>query len=352
MAHYRTVLVGCGGRGAMHARGILAHPDRLALVAVCDLDVTRLEPFAAEFGIADTYTDAETMLATEQPDILCFATLPHIRLSLVELGVKHGVRAIAFEKPMALSLAEAKQIVTMCDTAGVKVIVCHQLKYGAHWQRAAEIVHGGDIGEVHTIHATARPSVLRVGTHLIDAMLWLNHGHGGAWVLGQAHGAAAYSEDHPCPDHLAGIIEFTNGVRGILECGTLAPHLMDEEDFWEDCGMTVYGSHGYVRTVLGTGWQAVTRSSGGALLSGPPDPTPQEPTHMHHLITWLDNPEQVHPSHGAVSYDGFELLVGMALSSLERRKVDMPITPLPASPILSELERAFATAAVGHGRRA
>ena len=171
-------------------------------------------------------------------------------------------------------------------------------------------------------------------------------------MLGQAHGAAAYGEDHPCPDHLAGIVEFTNGVRGILECGTLAPHLMAEEDFWEDCSITVYGSHGYVRLVLGTGWQAVTRSSGGALLSGPPDLTPQEPTHMHHLIAWLDNPEQVHPSHGAVSYDGFELLVGMALSSLERRKVDMPITPLPSSPILPELKRALATASVGNGRRA
>ena len=84
------------------------------------ISTRRLTPFAAQFNIPNTYTDAHTMLATEQPDVLCFATLPAVRLPLVELGVRHGVKAIAFEKPMALSLAEARQILTLCATAGIK----------------------------------------------------------------------------------------------------------------------------------------------------------------------------------------------------------------------------------------
>jgi predicted dehydrogenase len=322
----------------MHAQAILAHPERLHLVAVCDLQTDRLGPFAAQFGIARTYTDANTMLATEQPDILCFATLPAIRLPLVELGVKHGVKAIAFEKPMAVSLAEAKTILDLCSAAGVKIIVCHQLKYGAHWQKAWELVHEGAIGEVHMLHATARPSMLRVGTHLIDAMLWLNSGQRGLWVMGQVHGKAAYGEDHPCPDHIMGVIQFANGVRGFLECGTLAPHLMAEEDFWLDGAVTVYGTHGYVRAGIGCGWQAVTTGTGGTLLSGPSDLTPQEPRFMQDLAAWLDNPPQGHPCNGDLSYHGLELLLGMALSSLERRQVDVPIMPVPATPVLTQLE--------------
>jgi predicted dehydrogenase len=183
--------------------------------------------------------------------------------------------------------------------------------------------------------------MLRAGTHLLDTMLWLNNGHQGAWVLGQAHGVAAYDEDHPCPDHLTGLVQFTNGVRGILECGTLAPHLLEDDNFWEDCGVTVYGTHGYVRTVLGTGWQALTCTSGGALLSGPPDPTPQEPAYMQALANWLDDPQQVHPSNGAVSYTGFELLMGMVLSSVERRKVEIPIEVIPERPELPRLKEAL-----------
>ena len=346
MTTYSTVLVGCGFRGAMHARAILAHPERFRLVAVCDLDVERLAPFAAEFEIAKTYTDADAMLTAEQPDVLCFATMPNIRLPLVELGVKHGVKAISLEKPMALSLIEAKEIVELCDAADVKLIVCHQWRYSPLWRKTYELVHSGEIGQLHTIHASSRPSVLRVGTHLIDYMLWLNGGHGGEWVLGQAHGAAAFEEDHPCPDHLFGTIAFRNGVRGVLECGTLAPHLMDEDDFWEDCGITLYGTQGYVRTVLGSGLHAKTRETGPLLITEPPDPTPQEPAHMQALADWLDNPEQVHPCHGAVSYAGFELMMGMALSSLQRRKVDIPIDPMPHTPILPQLKDALGE--VGH----
>ena len=138
-------------------------------------------------------------------------------------------------------------------------------------------------------------------------MFWLNGGHRVAWVLGQAHGAAAYDEDHPCPDHVTGRMAFTNGVYGVLDCGTLAPHLMADDNFWEDCGITVYGSHGYVRTVLGTGLQAVTRTSGHRLTTEPPDPTPQEAPHMRALADWLDDPQRVHPSHLEVSYAGFEV---------------------------------------------
>jgi predicted dehydrogenase len=341
MTTYRAVLVGCGPRGARHAQAILAHPEHFVLAAICDIDRTRLTACAAEFGMTTTYTDAETMLTTERPDVLCFATMPHIRLPLVELGITHGVRAMACEKPLALSLSEAKRIVDRCTVAGIKLIVCHQWKFSALWRQTYEIVRSGDLGEVHTIHASSRPSMLRAGTHLLDTMLWLNNGHQGAWVLGQAHGVAAYDEDHPCPDHLTGLVQFTNGVRGILECGTLAPHLLEDDNFWEDCGVTVYGTHGYVRTVLGTGWQALTCTSGGALLSGPLDPTPQEPAYMQALANWLDDPQQVHPSNGAVSYTGFELLMGMVLSSVERRKVEIPIEVIPERPELPRLKEAL-----------
>lgn len=339
MPPYTVALVGCGGRGAMHAQAILAFPERFHLVAVCDMQRDRLLPFAAQFGIARTYTDACTMLATERPDIFCFATLPAMRLPLVQLGVQHGVKAIACEKPMALSLAEAQTMLALCNAAGVRLIVCHQLKYGAHWQQARDIVRSGAIGDVHMLHATARPSLLRVGTHLIDAMLWLNGEQPGVWVMGQVHGKTAYSEDHPCPDHLMGVIRFRNGVQGLIECGTLAPHLMAEEDFWLDGAVTVHGTQGYVRAGIGCGWQALTTTSPDTLLGGPSDLTPQEPQFHADLARWLDDPHHGHPCNGDVSYHGFELLMGMMRSSLERRQVTMPLAPAPSTPELTQLER-------------
>jgi len=172
-----------------------------------------------------------------------------VRVELVELGVRHGVRAIAFEKPLALSLADARRIVALC-AGGVKAVVCHQLKHAGHWRRIKQIVEEGGIGEIRSFHATARPSMLRVGTHLVDAMLWLGGGMRATSVHGQAQGRLAYLEDHPCPDHVAGVVEFASGVRGFLEIGSLAPRHLDEGDFWGDVAVTVRGARGHARVVV------------------------------------------------------------------------------------------------------
>lgn len=336
---YRAVLVGCGARGQSHALGLLANPDRFELVALCDRDAPRLGALAHTLGITRVYPDAEAMLAAERPDLLCFATPPAVRVELVELGVRYGVRAIALEKPLALSLADARRIVALCS-GGTKVVVCHQLKHAGHWRRVKEIVEEGDIGEVRSFHATARPSMLRVGTHLVDAMLWLGAGMRPTSVLGQAQGRKAYLEDHPCPDHLAGVVEFASGARGLLEIGSLAPRHLDDADFWGDVAVTVRGALGYARVVLGGGWEAATRRSGGRVETGPADNSPGEPEHMRLLADWLDDPRRAHPSNLETSYHGFEILMGLALSSLERRRVDLPIAGTPEA-ILERLRDAL-----------
>jgi len=337
-ARYRAVLAGCGGRGRSHALGLLANPDRFELAAVCDLQQERVAALARALGVARTYTDPGAMLAAERPDVLCFATPPAVRLPLVELGVRHGVRAIAFEKPLALSLTEARRIVDLC-ARDVRAVVCHQLKHTAHWRRVKEIVQDGGVGEIRLLHATARPSMLRVGTHLVDAVLWLS-GARARSVLGQAQGRAAYEEDHPCPDHVAGIVELEGGARAILEIGSLAPRHLDDGDFWQDVAVTVWGTHGFGRVVLGAGWQAVTRGSGGRVQTGPADPSPGEPEHFRLLADWLDDPRRVHPSSLEISYHGFEILMGMGMSSLERGRVELPISGSPEG-ILERLRDAL-----------
>jgi predicted dehydrogenase len=333
------VLVGCGARGESHAQGLLANPDRFELVALCDRDAERVGALARKLGISRCYSDAEAMLAAERPALLCFATPPAVRLEIIRLGVRHGVAAIAFEKPLALSLSEAGQIVELCGDT-VKAVVCHQLKHAGHWRRVKQIVESGGIGKVRCLHATARPSMLRVGTHLVDAMLWLGAESRALAVLGQAHGREAYREDHPCPDHLAGVVELASGARGFLEIGSLAPRNLDDRDFWGDVAVTLWGDEGYARVVLGGGWEAMTRQSHGRVESGPPDASPGEPEHLRLLADWLDDSKQVHPSNLRTTYDGFEILMGLALSSLERRRVELPIAGTPEA-ILERLRDAL-----------
>ena len=178
--------------------------------------------------------------------------------------------------------------------------------------------------------------MLRVGTHLVDCALWLAGAERVRWVVGQAAGTVGYDDDHPCPDHLAGMAALDGEVRAIFEVGTLAPRELDEEGFWGDVAVTVMGTEGWVRVVLGAGWWA---STGGRVECGPADPSPQEARHLALLADWLDDPERGHPGSLARSYHGLEVLMGMALSALEHRRVDLPIAPVPDAILESPARR-------------
>ena len=130
------------------------------------------------------------------------------------------------------------------------------------------------------------------------------------------------------------------GLEGVAAYDGMTPRHLDEANFWEDVTVTVQGSEGYARVVLGSGWEAMTRRSGGRTESGPADSSPGEPEHLRLLADWLDDSRRVHPSNLETSYQGFEILMALALSSLERRRVDLPIRGNPEA-ILERLRDAL-----------
>ena len=340
MRKYRVAIAGCGPRGKDHAKAFLANAERFDLVAVSDplpdrqAEIKPLLPKSVR-----CYGQTEKMLAEERPEVFCFATQPNVRLELVEMGIRYGAKAIAFEKPMANNLAEAKRIRDVCAEAKVLQIQSHQHKYGEHWRKVKELVDSGEIGTVHTIHATAKGWYLHYATHLLDYTMWLNGGHRGVWVTGHAHGRGKLMDNHPSPDYVQGLIGFENGVRGILECGTLAPHLPGDNSFWMDAGAIVYGSEGYAQVVTGSGWQAVTRSSRGLITGkGSFNPDHDQPLYIRDLADWLDDSRRVHPCNGEISYHGFELTVGILQSALERRKITVPVEAA-SEPIMDRMRR-------------
>ena len=149
MNRYRVAHVGMGSRGRTHVEGFLSNADRFDLVALCDLDEERLRRGVADYNISAAYTDADEMLAETKPEVFCFVTQPHVRLELVEMCVRHGIKALAFEKPMATSLREAWVITDLCRRHTIKAIVSHQQKYLTSMQKLAQVVRGGEIGEAY-----------------------------------------------------------------------------------------------------------------------------------------------------------------------------------------------------------
>ena len=332
MDKYRVAHLGLGPRGNTHVRGFLANSDRFELVALCDINEERLAQGARDFAPPAVYTDAEKMLSDTQPDVFCFATLPSVRLSLVELGVANGIKALAFEKPMATSLKEAWTITRLCRDHHVKAVVSHQQKYLTSMEKMKRIVDAGELGQVTQMNVTTLPWVSQLGTHYMDYMIWANGGARGKWAVGHVHGKKTLDNTHPSPDWLMGQVLFENGVRGTITCGYLSPSYMTPDKFWCDNRLTVYGSHGYAWADTNGRWGAFTRATRGEVVGeeGEDWPTQSQSRlqtlYMRDLADWLDDDAKVHPCNVDLAYHGYEILEAMCLSAMERTRVDLPLS--------------------------
>jgi len=345
MAKYRVAQVGCGPRGKRHIEGFQRNPDHFDLVALCDINEERLAAVSTEYGVKTTYPDAGLMLTVEKPDIFCFVTPPRIRTELVELGIRHRVKAIAFEKPMATSLAEARRIRDLCAQAGVKFIVSHQQKYGEQWGKAKAVYERGEIGELVRIHASSRAWLSQLGTHLVDYILWFNGGVRAKWVVGHVHGREGLKDSHPSPNYTEGEIAFENGVRAFVGFGYLSPQWLAKENFWTDNRVTLYGTHGYAWANTDGDWAAFTKKSRGKVIGEALPRWPEQESkllqapYLRQLADWLDDETKVHPCNGDISYHGFEIMAALILSALDHRRVDLPLKDIPAEDEIARLAR-------------
>ena len=346
MKKYTVAQVGCGGRGKTHLDGWLHNPERFELIALCELDETKMKQAVAERNISPAlYTDAEQMLADTRPDVFCFSTQPDVRLSLVELAAKYEVKGLAFEKPMATTLAEAERITQLCRDHGIKAVVSHQQKYLTSLQKVKELVDSGDIGEVLQITASCQAWLAQLGTHYMDYVLWANGGSRAKWVIGHVHGRELLEDSHCSPNFTAGHMAFENGVRAVVEFGKLAASHMAAERFWLDNRLTIHGTHGYVWGDTDGRWGAYTRRSGGEQIGDEGDgwkvqeKTRLQPLFAADLADWLDEDARLHPCNVEISYHGYEILEGLCISALDHRRVDLPLDTSQCVDIFSRMRR-------------
>jgi len=320
---YRVLVAGLGKRGLHHATAFQANP-RFQLVGLCDIDRARAEAAAARCGNPETGTDAAEMARRLRPDVFCFCTLPELRLPLIRAGIAGGARLIAFEKPIALSSAEAMAIRSELEAAGVKAVVSHQHRYGAHYRRVREIIAGGGLGRIHTVYATAVGWMMHMASHLIDYMRWYNGEAEALWAMAQAAGRGKLSDNHPSPDYLAGFIQFANGVRGVLECGAGAPDVPEVDYWWRKARIGAQGTEGFAEVLTGGGWRAVTRA-GAESGPGSMNYDLDMPPYIQDMADWLDDDAKPHPCRFESAYKGHEILMALCRSAALGGQTALPL---------------------------
>lgn len=238
----RTGMIGCGYIAHKHVK-TLSRFSEISLTAVCDVEQEKMKEAAALYQIekgADCeisfYKDYLDLLKDPRLDIVIISVISSLHAKITKEAIRHGKHVIV-EKPLALSIKEADDVIQLADNFKKEIFVCHQLRYRPLLKKIKELLEKGFLGEPYMGVVSLRlhrsldyyassnwkgtwekdgGMLVNQGIHLIDLLLWLFGDIQSVYGEIASRISKKETEDVAC-----GIISFKNKAKGMIEANTI-----------------------------------------------------------------------------------------------------------------------------------
>ena len=284
-------IIGCGKIAAAHALGYLARPD-LAKVVICsdDWSEAAAREMAATVGGADVTNHWQEVLARPDVDVISLCMPHYLHKEIAVTAAKAG-KHILVEKPMAMNVAEAKEMVEAAEQAGVVLMTGQNQRFMADHLKVTELLDRDVIGKVVAVrfdcnqflrHMYAEGSwifskaksgggmVISTAVHKIDLLRYL-FGEVKRTSALTGHTGLNYKMDNE--DIAAILLEFENGIIG-EGFYLFAAHKVPIPTTTHELTI-IYGEKGIIHNVMG--WHVYSTdvpeySGGQTLLEWHPQP--------------------------------------------------------------------------------
>lgn len=237
METIRIAIIGCGAIAEKHVAAIAELGSEAAIVALCDISFERLHAFAnkggeARFPGAALFGDVEQMLARKDIDLVVVATSSGSHGSLALQALRSG-KHVLVEKPLALSLSEAKQAIAEAKNRGLLLAVSFQVRYMPRIAELKQAVEAGRFGELAhgtvTMRWNRNMAYYEAGSwredwskggglfmnqciHYVDLLMWLMGPVRSVYALGKVNGQSIGVENVG-----AALLQFESGAIGVIE---------------------------------------------------------------------------------------------------------------------------------------
>ncbi len=242
-------------------------PYRPRLKVIAGRDPTAVEEAAAQLGWEESTTDWREAVTRDDVDLVDVSTPNHLHADVAIAAAEAG-KQVMCEKPLAVSVPEARAMVEAVEKAGVRNTICFHFRRYPAIRLARKLIEEGALGEIYHFRGWflaerfADPSTPLgwrmqqeyagfgvfgdIGSHVLDTARFL---------LGDVRSVcgnlATYIKERPTPEGGSGavtvddcaqvLMQFANGAQGILEVTKLARG--NKNNF----GFEVNGSKGSVR---------------------------------------------------------------------------------------------------------
>ena len=146
----KYALIGCGRISTNHVKAVIN--NKLEFVAACDIVTEHIEADLEKNGLRnDTsikrYTDYKKMVEENELELVGIATESGIHAEVALYCINHGIHVI-IEKPMAMNISDADEIIRRSEEKGVKVSACHQNRFNVAVQEMRKALEQGRFGKL------------------------------------------------------------------------------------------------------------------------------------------------------------------------------------------------------------
>ena len=152
----RGVSIGAGYFSRFHHEAWARIPDA-DLVAVSDLDAEKAKLAASASRIPHHGTDYRALIEAGKPDFVEVVTPPETHLEICRFVAEHGIDIIC-QKPLAPTFAEAREIVALARSHGVRFMVHDNFRFQPWHREIKRLLDDGAIGDtLHSLNFRSRP---------------------------------------------------------------------------------------------------------------------------------------------------------------------------------------------------
>ncbi len=242
-APVRIGIIGCGAISHSHAKAAMAIQDKIKIVSCCDIREDAAQAWAERYGCDSYHTDYTQMIGDEQLDAVLLATWPNQHREQIEACLDAGIRNILCEKALTLTGKEALEIQNMVQAHHAFLMEGFMYRHHPAITFVHEVLASGQLGPIDSIradfsHLDAESTEPDDGNrnwrqwkecgggvpydyacYCVDAC-----GHVANGLPQRVYCHGDISERYGTINRMHGLIEYDNGVVGVIESSKKADH--------------------------------------------------------------------------------------------------------------------------------
>lgn len=264
MKKLKFAILGCGRISYKHVEAIFNNNQEAELVATCDIvevrAISKKDEYIERMGDnslnINVYLDYKEMIDKEEIDVITISTESGYHAEMAIYAMNKGINVIV-EKPMALSIKDADEMIATAKKNNVKLSISHQNRFNKPIQKLRETMNRNKFGKL--INGTARilwnrnmgyyeqapwrgtwaqdgGTLMNQCIHNIDLLQWMMGGE-----IDRVYSECdTFLRDIEAEDFGAIVIRFKSGAIGIVEgSACVYPNNLEET-------LSIFGERGTV----------------------------------------------------------------------------------------------------------